>query len=130
MYSAGTSALKGDYTRTGRRDIGGLLNDGMNSIVRMYSGAFGDYFSQACIDYFLGNRSITVFSEFLSNLSSTDPNVLIRLSKIRAAAIETSTDLVLYSGEKLTHGWTLLSPLELNAKLGKFVEKILLLVRV
>jgi len=50
------------------------------------------------------------------------------LSKIRAAAIETATEMVLYEGERLIQGWTLLSPLELNAKFGKnFVEKVLLL---
>lgn len=127
---AGTSALKGDYTRTGRRDLGGILNDGMNSVMRMYSSTFSDYFSQACIDYLLGNRTTTVFSEFLSKLQSTDPKDMIRLSKIRAAAIETCVDLVLYKGETLIHGWTLMAPLELNVKAGNhFVEKVLLLVR-
>ena len=127
---AGTSALKGDFTRTGRRDLGGILNDGMNSVMRMYSSTFSDYFSQACIDYMLGNRTTTVFSEFLLKLSATDPKEMIRLSKIRAAAIETSGNLVLYKGETLIHGWTLMAPLELNTKIGHpFVEKVLLLVR-
>ncbi|KAG8962483.1 hypothetical protein FRC05_005328 [Tulasnella sp. 425] len=125
---AGTSALKGDFTRTGRRDFGGILNDGMNSVMRMYSSTFSDYFSQACIDFFLGNRNATVFSEFLSKLTSTDPKEIIRLSKIRAAAIETSTEMVLYPGEKLIKGWTLLSPYEIGVKVGgNFVEKVLLL---
>lgn len=125
---AGTSALKGDFTRTGRRDFGGILNDGMNSVMRMYSSTFSDYFSQACIDFFLGNRNTTVFSEFLSKLTSTDPKEIIRLSKIRAAAIETSTEMVLYPGEKLIKGWTLLSPYDIGVKVGgNFVEKVLLL---
>ncbi|KAG8903996.1 hypothetical protein FRB99_002408 [Tulasnella sp. 403] len=125
---AGTSALKGDFTRTGRRDLGGMLNDGMNSVMRMYSSTFSDYFSQACIDFLLGNRNSSVFSEFLSKLSSTDPKEMIRLSKIRAAAIETSVELVLYKGETLLNGWTMLSPLEINTKVGnKFVEKVILL---
>ncbi|KAG8963113.1 hypothetical protein FRC03_003389 [Tulasnella sp. 419] len=128
---AGTSALKGDFTRTGRRDIGGMLNDGMNSVVRMYTSTFSDYFSQACIDYLLGHRTASVFSEFLLNLSSTDPNEIHRLSKIRAAAIETSTSLVLYAGEILKAGWTLLSPTEFNTKHGaRFPEKVLLLSNV
>ncbi|KAG9017184.1 hypothetical protein FRB90_001450 [Tulasnella sp. 427] len=125
---AGTSALKGDFTRTGRRDFGGMLNDGMNSVMRMYSSTFSDYFSQACIDFFLGNRTTTVFSEFLSKLTSTDPKEIIRLSKIRAAAIETSTEMVLYPGETLIRGWTLLSPYVIGVKVGgNFVEKVLLL---
>lgn len=101
----------------------------MNSVMRMYSSTFSDYFSQACIDFFLGNRTTTVFSEFLSKLTSTDPKEIIRLSKIRAAAIETSTDMVLYPGEKLVGGWTLLSPYEIGVRAGgNFVEKVLLLV--
>lgn len=97
--------------------------------MRMYSSTFSDYFSQACIDFFLGNRTATVFTEFLTKLQSTDPKEVIRLGKIRQAAIETSTELVLYPGEKLLAAWTLMSPLELNVKVGEeFVEKVLLLV--
>ncbi|KAG8862018.1 hypothetical protein FRB96_002461 [Tulasnella sp. 330] len=125
---AGTSALKGDFTRTGRRDLNGMLHDGMNSVMRMYSSTFSDYFSQACIDFFLGNRNTAVFSEFMLKLQSTDPKEMIRLGKIRAAAIETSVEMVLYQGETLLHGWTLLSPFEMNVKAGgEFVEKVLLL---
>jgi len=126
--SAGTSALKGDFTRTGKRDLNGWLHDGMNSVMRMYSSTFSDYFSQACIDFFLGNRNAAVFSEFMVKLQSTDPKEMMRLGKIRAAAIETSAELVLYKGETLKQGWTLMSPLEMNVKVGgEFVEKLLLL---
>ncbi|KAG8998701.1 hypothetical protein FRB94_005962 [Tulasnella sp. JGI-2019a] len=125
---AGTSALKSDFTRTGRRDLGGMLHDGMNSVMRMYSSTFSDYFSQACIDFFLGNRNAAVFSEFMLKLQSTDPKEMIRLGKIRAAAIETSVEMVLYQGETLVYGWTLMSPFEMNVKAGgEFVEKVLLL---
>ncbi|TFY55822.1 hypothetical protein EVG20_g9178 [Dentipellis fragilis] len=125
---AGTSALKGDFTRTGKRDLGGLLNDGMNSLARMYTSTFSDWFSQAVIDYMLGYRTISVFSEFLLKLQSTDPRELIRLSKIRAEAIATSVSRVLQDGERLLSGWTLFAPSELNAKVGeKFEEKVLLL---
>ncbi|CCO27722.1 hypothetical protein BN14_01709 [Rhizoctonia solani AG-1 IB] len=71
---AGTSALKGDFTRTGRRDlgtlinidsthiltpaVGGMLNDGRNSIARMVTSNFGDYFAQATIDFMLGHPLI------------------------------------------------------------------------
>ncbi|KAI0054006.1 hypothetical protein FA95DRAFT_1551790 [Auriscalpium vulgare] len=125
---AGTSALKGDFTRTGKRDLGGLLNDGMNSLARMYSSTFGDWFSQAVIDYMLGYRNRAVFSEFLQKLQSTDPRDLIRLSKIRAEAIATSRSRVLQEGEGLVAGWTLFAPTELNTRFGdKFEEKVLLL---
>ena len=107
-----------------------MLNDGMNSVMRMYTSSFSDYFSQACIDYFLGHRTTSVFSEFLLKLSSTDPREMHRLSKIRAAAIETSASLVIYSGEQMLSGWTLISPMEFNVRAGvQFGEKVLLLVR-
>jgi hypothetical protein len=35
VCSAGTSALKGDFTRTGKRDLSGMLNDGVNSLARL-----------------------------------------------------------------------------------------------
>uniref|UniRef100_A0A8H7Y3J5 SAC domain-containing protein n=1 Tax=Psilocybe cubensis TaxID=181762 RepID=A0A8H7Y3J5_PSICU len=127
-YSAGTSALKGDFTRTGKRDLTGMLNDGVNSLARMYTSTFSDWFSQAVIDFMLGNRTTSVFSEFLLQLKSTDPRDLIRLSKIRAEAIATSVSRVLPEGERLLSGWTLFSPEELNTKVGmKFEEKVLLL---
>ncbi|KAJ7125465.1 SacI homology domain-containing protein [Mycena crocata] len=125
---AGTSALKGDFTRTGKRDLGGMLNDGVNSLARMYTSTFSDWFCQAVIDFMLGNRTLSVFSEFLLRLQSTDPRDLIRLSKIRAEAIATSVSRVLAEGERLLSGWTLFAPEELNARIGdKFEEKVLLL---
>lgn len=78
----------------------------------------------------LGNRTISVFSEFLLKLQSTDPSDLVRLSKIRAEAIATSVSRVLQEGERLLSGWTLFAPEDLNMKVGmKFEEKVLLLVR-
>lgn len=125
---AGTSALKGDFTRTGKRDLGGLLNDGINSLARMYTSTFSDWFCQAVIDYMLGFRTLSVFSEFLLKLQSSDPRELVRLLNIRVEAIATCVSRVLEEGEKLLSGWTLFSPGALNTKLGdKFEEKVLLL---
>lgn len=116
-------------SRTGKRDIGGLLNDGVNSLARMYSATFSDWFCQAVIDFVLGYRTLSVFSEFLLKLQSTDPRELIRLSRIRAGAIATSVSAVLEEGETLLSGWTAFSPEPLNVKMGdKFEEKVLLLV--
>jgi hypothetical protein len=96
----------------------------------MYSSTFSDWFCQAVIDFILGHRTISVFSEFLHKLQSTDPRDLIRLSKIRAEAIATSVDRVLAEGERLLGGWTMLAPESLNTKMSdKFEEKVLLLVR-
>jgi len=58
---AGTSALKGDFTRTGKRNLQGMVNDATNSIARMYQNTFKDYFRQAAIDYLLGKAGVDVF---------------------------------------------------------------------
>lgn len=95
----------------------------------MYTSTFSDWFCQAVIDFMLGNRTTSVFSEFLLKLKATDPRDLIRLSKIRAEAIATSVSRVLSEGERLLAGWTVFAPEDLNVKTGlKFEEKILLLV--
>ena len=39
---AGTNALKGDFTRTGERNLSGLMKDGMNSASRYYLNQFRD----------------------------------------------------------------------------------------
>jgi phosphatidylinositol 4-phosphatase len=96
----------------------------------MYTSTFSDWFCQAVIDYMLGYRTLTVFSEFLLKLQSTDPRELIRLSKIRAEAVSTSIARVLSEGERFLAGWTLFSPEELDTKMGApFEEKVLILVR-
>ncbi|KAH7341044.1 SacI homology domain-containing protein [Rhizoctonia solani] len=124
---AGTSALKGDFTRTGRRDLGGMLNDGRNSIARSNGHfQFRRYFAQATIDFMLGHRTASVFSEFLLQLSSTDPREILKVSKIRASAIETTVSRVLSEDEHCVNAWTLLSPVEVGVAVSdKFVEKIL-----
>ena len=97
----------------------------------MYTSTFADWFSQAVIDFMLGNRTTSVFSEFLLKLQSTDPRELIRITKIRADAIATCVSRVLSEGERLLSGWTLFAPEELSTKVGdKFEEKVLLLVGV
>ncbi|XP_042881683.1 phosphatidylinositide phosphatase SAC2-like isoform X2 [Penaeus japonicus] len=52
---AGTSALKGDFTRTGERRFAGMMKDGMNSANRYYMNRFKDAYRQATIDHLLGN---------------------------------------------------------------------------
>ncbi|KAF9426812.1 hypothetical protein BGZ76_002588, partial [Entomortierella beljakovae] len=64
---AGTSALKGDFTRTGKRNLQGMINDATNSMARMYQNTFKDNFRQATIDYLLGVSDIHV----IKNLQTT-----------------------------------------------------------
>ncbi len=51
---AGTKALKGDYTRTGERNLSGMMKDGVNSASRYYLNQFKDAFRQAAIDVVVG----------------------------------------------------------------------------
>ncbi|KAL1412508.1 hypothetical protein Q8F55_000254 [Vanrija albida] len=127
---AHTSALKGDFVRTGKRDLQGMLHDGVSSLSRMFYGAVTDFFAQAVISFMLGHRNLGVFNEFLENLQSTEASALIRQSRVRAAAIETSSARVLSDGEQRVAGWTLLSPEERNIALSpKLEEKVLILTK-
>ena len=51
---AGTNALKGDYTRTGERNLSGLMKDGVNSASRYYLNHIRDTYRQAAIDLAIG----------------------------------------------------------------------------
>jgi hypothetical protein len=51
---AGTNALKGDYTRTGERNLSGLVKDGVNSASRYYLNHIRDTYRQAAIDLLIG----------------------------------------------------------------------------
>ncbi|XP_014209737.1 phosphatidylinositide phosphatase SAC1 [Copidosoma floridanum] len=53
QYS-GTSALKTDFTRTGKRTKMGAIKDGVNSLTRYYKNNFTDGFRQDAISLFLG----------------------------------------------------------------------------
>ncbi|KAJ3401574.1 hypothetical protein HDU80_005909 [Chytriomyces hyalinus] len=50
----GTGALKADFTRTGVRNVKGMLNDGLNSVTRLYADNFQNKMKQATVDLFLG----------------------------------------------------------------------------
>lgn len=52
---SGTSALKGDYTKTGRRTYLGMWKDLINSLTRYYLNNFKDGYRQDSFDLFLGN---------------------------------------------------------------------------
>ncbi|KAJ3212994.1 hypothetical protein HDU82_000003 [Entophlyctis luteolus] len=57
VYS-GTGALKTDFTRTGKRTIGGILADGANSAMRYVKNNFFDGQRQDSFDLFLGNYKV------------------------------------------------------------------------
>jgi len=55
---AGTPAVRGDVTRTGKGTIVGLINDGINSLTRYYLNNFYDGEKQDSIDLFLGKSKL------------------------------------------------------------------------
>lgn len=58
MQYTGTGALKTDYTRTGKRSMAGVLDDGIKSASRYYLNNFSDGARQDAFDLFLGNYHV------------------------------------------------------------------------
>ena len=126
QYSS-TAALKGDYTRTRKRNYRGALNDFGLTLSRYFNNIVNDYFSQAAIDYLLGNVTAQVFEEFEADMMSGDP--AMSMHKVRANAIDTSAKIVIADQhEDLSGGWTLLSPREPNTVRTFPFEEVVLLV--
>ena len=86
-----------------------------------------DYFSQAAIDYLLGNVTSQVFDEFEATLGNKD--LSLSLANVRANAIEQSTKTVVADQhEDLIGGWTLMSPQEPDTvRTFPFEEYVLLI---
>ena len=126
---AGTSALKGDFVRSGKRNWRGQFNDATNSLARFYQNTVLDFFKQSMIDYVTG-LNLNAFAEFGEKMQSSDPGEIVRLSNIRKNAIETASKTVIAEGETCLHAWALLSPAESgHIKDTAFEEKILLVTR-
>lgn len=91
------------------------------------SSIVNDYFSQAAIDFLLGNVTSLVFSDFEANLMSSDPAV--SMQKMRQQAIDMCQRLVVADEhEEFITGWTLLAPQVSNTiKSMPFEESVLLL---
>jgi hypothetical protein len=124
---AGTAALKGDFTRTRKRQITGALTDFGLTLTRYYNNIVNDYFTQALIDYLLGRATDTIFAEFEADMKSSD--YFIDMRKVRQQAIERSAGIVIEDhDEDLIHGWTLSVPTSTNqVKTAAFEEAVLLL---
>lgn len=126
QYSS-TAALKGDFTRTRKRDYRGILNDLNLTLNRYFNNIVNDYFSQATIDYLLGNVSSQTFAEFEADMMSKDP--AMSMKRVRQNAIDTASRIVIVdSSEDLLGGWTLSMPDKENTiRTFPFKEAILLL---
>ncbi|TGZ84853.1 hypothetical protein EX30DRAFT_376478 [Ascodesmis nigricans] len=128
---ASTAALKGDFTRTRKRNLQGALTDFGLTINRYFNNIISDFFTQAAIDFLLGNVSAQVFVDFEAEMVSSDPAVSMR--RVRQNAIEISSKIVVEDEtEDLVGGWTFLAPptSTVNPDLrGALTEVILLLTK-
>ncbi|KAM0285624.1 hypothetical protein ACHAQH_001330 [Verticillium albo-atrum] len=125
---ASTAAMKGDYTRYKTRNYRGMLNDLGFSLTRFYNGMVNDYFSQAAIDFLLGNVTSMVFQEFEAEMMTKDP--AMSMLKMRESAIELCQKRVISDQkEEFVGGWVMLSPPTSDAVKSQtpFEEVILLL---
>lgn len=111
---ASTAALKGDYTRTRRRNWRGAMNDFGLTLSRYYSNMVNDYFSQTVIDVLLGNVSWKVFEDFETAMMTADPGISVRSG--REAAIDSCSKIVIQEPDKedLLHAWTMFVPNQEN----------------
>lgn len=124
---ASTAAMKGDYTRTKKRDYRGALNDLGLSLARFYSGMVNDYFSQTAIDFLLGNVTETVFDEFEADMMTKDPAVSV--SKMREQAIDLCQRRVVADETEEFHGgWVLLSPGSSDTVKGDSLREVVLVL--
>lgn len=125
---AGSRALKGDFTRTGRRNWTGVFNDATASVYRLVQGAVTDFWRQTVISFVYGELSLSGLEKYGDELQSADPSNEVRLARVRAAAIETCASMVLGNEEVRVGGWTLWAPHEANrVQSSRLEEKIVLL---
>ncbi|KAK0658233.1 Phosphatidylinositide phosphatase SAC2 [Lasiodiplodia hormozganensis] len=124
---AGTAALKGDFTRTRKRNIAGALTDFGLTLSRYYNNIVNDYFAQAVIDYLLGRATEDIFADFEDDMKSQD--YAIDLRKVRQLAISRCAELVIEDPqEDFLHGWTLSCPAKSSSlRALPFEECVLLL---
>ena len=86
-----------------------------------------DYFSQAAIDFLLGNVTALVWEDFEANLMTGDPGV--SMQKMRQQAIDVSQKLVVADEhEEFIGGWALLAPRLPNTFKSMPLEEAVLLL--
>ncbi|KAH8785021.1 SacI homology domain-containing protein [Diaporthe sp. PMI_573] len=124
---ASTAAMKGDYTRTKKRNYRGALADAGLGLTRFFNGMVNDFFLQATIDFLLGNVTSLVFDEFEANMMTKDPAVSIQ--KVRDQAIELCQKRVVEDAkEEFIGGWTFLSPAVTNSIMGTPLQEVVFLL--
>jgi len=125
QYS-GTAALKGDFTRTRKRNIQGALTDFGLTLSRYYNNIVNDYFAQAVIDYVLGRADESIFVDFEADMKSQDYAVDLR--KVRQSAIDTCIKICVEENEDLVAAWALSCPAQPNTLRSLPFEECVLLL--
>lgn len=124
---ASTAALKGDFTRTRKRNYRGALTDFGLTLSRYYTNIVSDFFTQAAIDFLLGSVSAKVFEEFEEELMSGDPAV--SMSRLRENAVEVSGRIVVEDEDEVVRGgWTVLAPAEIGVLRSMPLREVVVLV--
>ncbi|OIW28528.1 hypothetical protein CONLIGDRAFT_576879 [Coniochaeta ligniaria NRRL 30616] len=124
---ASTAAMKGDYTRTKKRNYRGALMDAGLGLTRFYNGMVNDFFLQATIDFLLGNVTSLVFEEFQATMMTKDPAV--SMAKMREQAIELCQKRVIEDEtEEFIGGWTMLTPRTPDTIKAQTLEEAVLLL--
>lgn len=86
-----------------------------------------DYFSQAAIDFLLGNATAKIFDEFEADMMTKDPAVSI--SNMRERAIELCQQRVVADmSEEVQGGWVLMSPNAADVVKSWSMDKVILLL--
>ncbi|KAA8917681.1 hypothetical protein TRICI_000178 [Trichomonascus ciferrii] len=126
QYSS-TSALKGDFTRTKKRNYRGVLTDAFLTLSRYFYGMVTDFFTQTVLDYILGYVDEGAFDEFEEHLQSSDPS--INLDSVRQSAVDLTSEIVIASDKEIIYGgWWLLTPKnrQTGVRRSQLVDKIFL----
>ncbi len=97
---AGTPALKGDFTRTGKRTKRGALDDGLNSVTRFYLNNFVDADRQKGMDLLTG------FANFEVNVDKEDESVAtIKKNPVTFVLQSNTMESPLSRESRLNLGW-------------------------
>ncbi|KAJ2798997.1 hypothetical protein H4R20_004612 [Coemansia guatemalensis] len=128
---AGTLAMKGDFTRTGKRNLGGMVNDATYSLARLWFGTFRDYFSQSVLDFIMGGNNVGDVFRTLVDLRSREPDHVLQMVQMREAAIETSVAMAVNDGELVQLACIVHSPMAYNTtKLRDITDSVLAVTNV
>lgn len=93
---AGTGALKVDFTKTGKRTVKGMFNDGVNSIKRYYINNFTDGIKQDAIDIMLGNYKPEISSPSPFGRKASQEGLSTNITKLFAVLLFTFVSLLLF----------------------------------